>query len=202
LLHLVLKINTIWSKNMRILTVRRNSMRHFILISLLVFLVLLEVSGQNRLNYLKTQLLSADSVIIVSHEATAGIGLVDEKTGKHLPPPKLIVNGRLNETILHEKWVLKNTSIQRLSSIITRPFQDSVIERGMCFIPHHAVVIFKKRKTSFVDICFGCRGIETSRDIKMTAWDIDFRKWEELRDFFKQHGMKFELEFEEDSKDE
>jgi len=177
-------------------------MRYFKLISFLFIIVSLQASGQKSLDFLKTQILTADSVIIVSHEATAGISLVDEKTGKELPLPKLLVNGRLNETIIHEKKVLKDTAIQRLSSIITRPFQDSVIERGMCFIPHHAIVIFKKRKASFVDICFGCRGIETSKDIKMTSLDIDNRKWEELRDFFIQHGMKYELEFEEYSDDE
>jgi hypothetical protein len=171
-------------------------------ISFLFFIMSLQASGQKRLDNLKAQFQSADSVVIVSHEATAGIGLMDEKTGKHLPLPKLIVNSRLNETIIHEKRVLNDTSIQRLNAIITRPFQDSVLEKANCFIPHHAVVIFKKRKASFVDICFGCRGIETSKDIKMTSWDIDNRKWNELIVFFKQHGMKYKLEFEELSDDE
>jgi len=154
-------------------------------------------SSQQRLQILGSKLLAADSVFIVSHEATAGISIVDEKTRRPLPPPKLIVNSQLNAAIIHEKCRLTDTALQRFATIITRPFQDTVIERVMCFIPHHAVVLYSKGKPSYIDMCFGCLGIATSKDITITADDFDFRKWNELVAFFRQKGMIYELDFAE-----
>lgn len=162
------------------------------ILALLIF-CLLAAQGQGRLVHLNSKLLSADSIIIVSHESTAGVSVIDSVTGKYLPHPKLLIKGKLNEQIIHERTTLLDTAVKRLSSIITRPFQDTVIEIGKCFLPHHAIVAFKSNRTSFIDICFGCRRIATSKDIKIVSDDFDNRKWKELIDFFQQYNMRYEL---------
>jgi hypothetical protein len=158
-------------------------MKHSAILILLVFLTLFKASGQDRFAKLKTLMLTSDSIFLVSHESTTGIILVNERTGKKVPLPKLIVNGRLNKSIIHETRIIKDSSIESLINILTRPFQDSIIEIGKCFMPHHAVIIFKKGKISFIDMCFTCKGIETSKDIKLTISDFDDRKWNELMHF-------------------
>lgn len=156
-------------------------------------LLCVRANGQERLSFLKAQLLQADTVLIVSHKQTAGISLIDETTGKELPLPKLVVNGRPNRSIFLEERVIRDTGLQALAQILSRPFEDKTVERAMCFMPHHAVLILKKGKTSFIDICFTCSRLETSRDIRITSDDFDKRKWSELEAFFIQRDMKFML---------
>jgi hypothetical protein len=60
-------------------------------------------------------------------------------------------------------------------------------------MPHHAVLIIKDGKTYFIDICFGCLGIATSQNIRITADDFDKRKWSELETFFLQQNIKYKL---------
>lgn len=134
---------------------------------------------QKRLTALANQIRSADTVLIISHQPTYGIGIIDEKTGKNIPLPKLVVNNQPNRTIIYEERIITDTALLRLTQILIRPFEDTEIERGMCFIPHHAILIIKNNNTSFIDICFGCLGIATSPNIKITADDFDKRKWSE-----------------------
>ena len=148
---------------------------------------------QQRLETLKFKLVHADSVIIVSHETIAGISLVNDLTGRFIPLPKLIVKGRINDKIVHERFRLGDTLVRTLAGIISRSFQDTMVERGMCFLPHHAVIYFKSGKASYVDMCFGCRRIETSEDIKITEFDFDDQKWDELVAFYEQQGIRYEL---------
>ena len=167
-------------------------MRTFITAFLLCFLTHF-ANSQERLTSLKTKLLEADTVLIVSHQQTHGIVIRDEKTGKDIPLPKLVTNNRPNREIIYEERVITDTALHRLTQILTRPFEDTEIEKMMCFMPHHAILIIKNNKTSFIDICFGCLGIETSQNIKMTANDIDKRKWTELEAFFLQQNIKYKL---------
>ena len=167
-------------------------MRHIMLIVIIHFVSVLNGNGQQRLNWLKENLIHADSVLIVSHEATTGMELIDEK-GNVLPMPKLVVNNKLNSRIVHEKKTLADTAIHRLSDILIRPFQDSLVVTAKCFIPHHAIVFYRGRHIHYIDICFGCMKIGTSGYVGVTEEDFDRRKWKELRTYFRQHGLKYEL---------
>jgi hypothetical protein len=166
--------------------------KYFTTISFFLFLGFIHTNAQGGLRRLKSKLLSADSVIIVSHENTAAGNIIDEKTGDTISG-KLLVNGRPNERIIHEKVTLHDSATRKLSRIMARHFQDSVSQVGRCFIPHHAVILFKKGKASFVDLCFGCHSIEATKNIKVTSNDFDSRKWKELIAFYRQHNIQYQM---------
>lgn len=148
--------------------------------------------SQDKSYKIKEVLLNADSVIFVSHEITAGILIQDEKTGKRKPPPRLIVNNKINQSIIHEKLRLKGNDLDSLISILARPFHDTIISVGNCYMPHHTILVMKKSKISFIEICFGCRNYETSKDLNFFE-AFDKRKWEELENFLINHNFKYAL---------
>ena len=166
---------------------------------LTIFILVLSfsaASGQKSLANLRLKLLNADSIVLVSHELTAGIAIIDTVTKKDIPLPKLVNGSKRNEKIIRETVALNDFEKTELIKIITRPFEDSIITRAGCFLPHHAILVYSGKKISFIDVCFGCRGIETSKDIKVTSDDFDDRKWEELFSLFK--GLKFKYELDEE----
>ena len=169
-------------------------MKNLYLISLLFFLAVLNVRGQQRndeLDLLRYRLQSADSVILVSHEATAGISIVDTVTNSRLPLPQLLLNGKLNHKIVREKRALNSPSVEQLSNIVTRPFEDTLVSSANCFVPQHAILIYKKGKASYIDLCFSCQRFVT-KDLESLGY-FDQRKWKELYAFFKQNDMKYKL---------
>ena len=52
----------------------------------------------------------ADSVYIVRHRQTSGISMVGKKTGKNVPFPPLLVDGRPNYSIWQRSIVLKDSN--------------------------------------------------------------------------------------------
>ena len=108
-------------------------------LSLFIFVILLlsiSASGQKSLANLKARMLNADSIVLVSHELTAGIVIVDKVTKKEILLPKLVNGSKRNEKIIHEAMVLNDGERTKLSSIITKPFEDSVISRArLLFTP-------------------------------------------------------------------
>lgn len=173
-------------------------MKYFIFLSAFTFLAFLSANGQKDLAELKAKLLSADSVILVSHETLRHEIWIDVNTGKRVPNPTLIENGEINYKIVNKKIVLNDSAIQRLSKILAKPNTDRLVAIGQGFSPHHAVFIFKNGKFSFVHICFSCGTIETSEDIEIDSSDFNSRKWKELKDFFMKLGMKVDLDYDED----
>jgi len=141
--------------------------------------------------WLRAKLENADTVLLVSHEVTAGIAIVDS-TGKHIPLPKLLIGGKPNYSIIKEQQVLSGAQLDTFIRIFARPFQSRSIEMANCFIPHHAVFVIKNGKTSYVDICFGCQRFEASKDMQQ-LYDFDNRKWTELKDFFVKLGFRYQL---------
>jgi hypothetical protein len=165
-------------------------MRLFTIISILILTFPLTSFAQKDA-WLLTKLKNADTILLVSHEVTAGIAIVDS-TGKHIPLPKLLVGGMPNYSIVKEQRVLSGSQLDTFIKIFARPFQSRTIEMAKCFIPHHAVFIIKNGKTSYVDICFGCQRFETSKDMQQ-LYAFDNRKWKELEDFFVKLGFIYEL---------
>jgi hypothetical protein len=164
--------------------------RLFTIISIFVLTLPLTAFAQKD-TWLQAKLKNADTVMLVSHEVTAGIAIVDS-TGKHIPLPKLIVSGKPNYCIVKEQQVLSGAQLDTFIKIFARPFKSRTIEMAKCFIPHHAVFIIKNGKTSYVDICFGCQGFEVSKDMQQ-LYAFDNRKWRELEDFFVKLGFKYQL---------
>ncbi len=141
---------------------------------------------------LSKSLLESDSIIVASHESTS-YPVDDLKTGKTLPPPELITNGIPNATIIHEQKKLGKKQIKLLDSILTvSAIEDSVA--SLCFQPRHAVFIYKKNQLSFIDFCFDCHSYSVSPDIKERII-LDDTKWKNLFQFFKDMGLKYELDY-------
>ena len=161
------------------------------IISISVFLTLtFNLLGQSTKQFEK--FLKSDSIIIVSHEATDGVLIVNDSTGKRIKPPQLLISGKLNDKIVKERKKLDSLNTSRLIKILKRPFEDKTIEEGNCFIPHHSVLFYKKGKLSYVEICFGCRGFITSKDLEFID-SFDKRKWRQMEVFFKSIGITYEM---------
>jgi hypothetical protein len=135
----------------------------------------------------------ADSVLLVSHELTAGVTIVDEQTGQESLPEPIVVENRLNRKIVRESALLKGENIAQLGALLDRPFADRQITVARCFLPHHAIIVVNKGKASYLDICFDCRRVESSPDIQIDDGDFDTRKWKELLAFFQRQGLQYEL---------
>ena len=140
---------------------------------------------------MQSKLLNADSVLIVSHKATAGEAMIDDNEKIH-PPAKLIVKNKLNQAIIHEIVKITQPALQELSEILIRPFEDSVIEMANCYIPHHTIIIYKNEKISSIEICFDCMRYYASKDLQFNE-SFDKRKWTELNSFFKKQGLEYKL---------
>jgi hypothetical protein len=130
-------------------------------------------------------------VLLVSHDDTQGVSVVDS-AGNKIPLPKLIVQGKPNYEIIRERQIIRGEQLERLVQILDRPFKSRTIEAGKCYMPHHSIFIFKNSKLSYIDLCFWCRGHETSEDLNK-IYEFDNRKWEELERFFESLGFKYKL---------
>ena len=53
-----------------------------------------------------------------------------------------------------------------------------------CFIPRHAIIIYKQHKILYIDICFECLNFETSADIIFGKYVWDRQKWSKLQKYF------------------
>lgn len=166
-------------------------MRLFSIIFFFILAAPLAAFTQKGKDWLREKLKNADTVLVVSHEVTVGIGLVDS-AGNHIPLPKLLVGGKPNYAIFRERQQLSGAQLDTFIKIFARPFQDKGIEMAKCFMPHHAVFIMKSGKISWVDICFGCRRFDTSKDLEK-LYAFDSRKWTELENFLVRLGFKYEL---------
>lgn len=167
-------------------------MRLLTIIAILILTLPLTAYSQKS-KWLRTKLKKADTVLLVSHEATAG--KVMDSIGNPIPIPKLLIGGKPNYSIVKEKRVLSGAQLDTFTKIFARPFRERTIEMSSCFIPHHAIFIIKNGLTSYVDICFSCQRFETSDDMQQ-LYAFDNRKWRELENFFLKLGFKYEL-FEE-----
>jgi len=172
--------------------VGRNQMKQFFLSITLILTICLSASSQDNNDWLIKKIKSADTVLLVSHEVTAGVTIVDDSTGKQLPLPKLTIANKPNYSIIKERQIITDLQLDTLIEILARPFKDHKIEEGKCFMPHHAIFLISNGKTSYFDICFGCHRFDTSKDLSK-IYAFDNRKWTELENFFLKLGFKYEL---------
>lgn len=170
-------------------------MRPVAVLILLLFVVGV-LKAQKRRHSLQDKLLPADSVVVVSHDDT-NMSSVEKGTGKHIPPPRLVLNGRPNQKIIHERKTLADTAVQRLARRFTTNVRTGVIETGKCFMPPHAVFLYHKGQLSFINICFGCERPVVSKGNALGETDFYFQKWDELYTFFIQNGLTYALISEE-----
>ena len=152
---------------------------------------------------LQQKIQSADSVVLISHEVTAeyGVKIVPDwdkrdtsmnlKKWYKLHPPllKFLDKGKLNRKIIKETLALTNTNKTNLSNILLRQVLLKTFNPTKCDEPRHSIIIYKNNQQSYIDICFGCRRIHTSKDIDFSEFYMDDKKWTELEEFFKVNGL-------------
>ena len=147
--------------------------------------------GQSSNNKVYQKFIAADSVILVSH-LTTFIPIVDDSTHERIGSYRLVEKNKVNYKIVKERYQLDKKEIDSVAQIIITPNNDSIIQDIKCFMPHHGILIFKKGKCSYFDICFGCRHFITSKDIKLSD-ELDDKTWNTLESFFRNRKLNYEL---------
>lgn len=161
------------------------------IIFLLCIGLMANVWGQTSQNKLYPKIVQADSVILVSHLTTC-FPNVDSLTKEWLDPLQLVVKNKLNEPIVKERYRLQAKETDSLARLLITPNTDREIEDINCFMPHHGILIYKKGKCSFFDICFTCRHFVTSKDINLSD-ELSNKTWKMLEQFFRVRGLRYEL---------
>jgi hypothetical protein len=162
------------------------------LFSILFLLAPFFCISQNNESWLSLKFKNADSVLLVSHEDTEGITIVDD-AGNRIPLPKLIIKGRPNYKIIKERQIVSGKQLDELIQILDRPIKSG-FDGGKCFIPHQSIFLFKNGRLSYIEVCFLCGRLETSDDLKKID-HFDERQWEELGKLFTRLGFKYKLEY-------
>ena len=142
------------------------------------------MQNHRNMDRLKEILSTADSVSIVSHKLL-------EKYNKYkdIYFPLLLEEEKPNAKIIQEKTVSATANQRELIKILSKE-PTGAAKYAACFTPYHAIFIFKNNVTSYINICFTCQRIETSRNINLREGDFDDDKWELLKKFFKELGIK------------
>jgi hypothetical protein len=155
----------------------------YILLSGLFFLInfaLMEGCGQ-ALTKTTTKIGSfireSDSVILVFHENSNSV------SGE-----TILVDGKLNKSIIKRTVTLSATEKERLGKILARR-PKGLSESATCFDPHHTIAIYRLGRCYPVELCFGCRNTRQPSKIKLSYYDFDDRKWEELSKFFSNRNL-------------
>ena len=177
----------------------------FILCLILTTLLYCTSRGQtqNDRSLLLQKIQSADSVVLISHQTTAEYGgkIVPDWDIRntsmslsrwhelHPPLPSYLIAGKLNRAIIKESLSLNESDRTNLSEILLRNVFLERITFLKCDEPRHSIIIYHGREESYIDICFGCKRIHTSKDIDFSEFYMDERKWTELKYFFKKSGL-------------
>ena len=84
---------------------------------------------------------------------------------------------------------MTNNNKTKLLSILNRKPITDEFKTNNCDEPRHTIIIYQNLKESFIDICFGCKRIHTSKDLTFSESDLDEEKWNELELYFKQNSI-------------
>jgi hypothetical protein len=176
----------------------------FSILSILLIALSLQAQTTNAINKVKQKILEADSVVLISHILTRefapkikrdyekGTKKVNYKKWNSLypPAPSFLINGKINRKIFVETISLTNSEKNSLINILVKRTTSREIKMIQCDVPRHSIIIYKNNKQSYIDICFGCKRINTSNDIAFSVINMDDEKWEDLQGFFIANGIK------------
>ncbi|RYG43310.1 MAG: hypothetical protein EOO01_21540 [Chitinophagaceae bacterium] len=131
-------------------------------------------------------LLNADSVWIASHRSLA---YMSREKGRTKLLYKSILRAETPDTTLfiQQKRIVAREQEELIGLFVETP--DSIQSLpALCFDPHHAVFIFKNGQTRFIDICFGCKVIQTSPGLLLKS-PKNFSTWMNLENWFAAKGL-------------
>ena len=172
------------------LNVVRNSMLRITSTILIVFLSFPLLKAQVIDNTIKRLIQEADSVWIISHEVT-GVYMRDEHDQSK--EVKIVEKGRLRQDLIRESVLLETRNRKLLAEILARPSRDYRVEMAKCFFSNHAIIWKKGSKVSYIDVSFSCQRLRESEDVENHLHSFNNRKWKELKEFFKQRDVTYQL---------
>lgn len=183
-------------------------MNKLIITSLFVLFLLGSCSSQKK-SLIESKMQSADSIVLISHIVTKEYAAapkpdwdardttmnMEKYMELHPPAPPFLKDGQINRAIITEA-VKIDKERDALKSILIRHVTNVDSSKFNCDIPQHTIVLYKSGKQSFIDLCFTCRKVHPSSDIEISEKDFDENKWNSLKSFFQNVGIKenFELE--------
>lgn len=124
---------------------------------------------------------NADTVLLTSHTGYEGTNQIE-----------LVIQGKINRKIIQEEKIIRGSDIDTLISILAIPKPDYDSLSAKCFEPHHTIFILKKTEISYIDLCFHCSNLVTSKDLPDIK-PFGERKWNKLLAFYKKLQLNYEL---------
>jgi hypothetical protein len=133
---------------------------------------------------------AADYIVIASHYST-NYPLRDPVTKKPYTP-KLMIDGKPNDKIIHQKKKLRPAQVRELKNILMTAVENPYKSYTKCFQPRHAVFLYKNQRIEYLDFCFECTGYNRSPEFPVII-AFDEAKWRTLSDFFRKQGISDDL---------
>jgi len=171
--------------------IHRSKVKTIFLIAIFLIFVGCNSYGQSTAESLQKKFRKADSIVLVSHLLTC-VPDRNENTDEFIKPLRLVTNNKVNNKIINGRYVLSSTDIDTLAKLLTEPYTLMEIEDIECFLPHHGILIYFGNKSSYFDICFGCRHFISSKDFKVSDVLMD-ATWVSLELFFINRGLTYRM---------
>ncbi len=137
--------------------------------------------GQSSYNSLREKISNADSILVISYKSKG-----DSIQGLHY----LLQEKDFESSLLKGRHRLNKNRRAELKNILTSG--DKILGRKTTtryFKPRNAILIYKNASMSYIDICFLCGRIDTTKDIDFDDFDIKPDKWKRLKQFFKDFKL-------------
>ncbi|TCJ16203.1 hypothetical protein EPD60_07600 [Flaviaesturariibacter flavus] len=162
-------------------------------LTILAFLTALNAAFGQAHSSLESMILQADRVLLISHDDVF-VGVRKEAVpGEHnnsKPLPALVVNGRLNRSVVKQQKALPKSALEGLIEAFKLPREGYRYTPAKCFEPHHSLVLLRNGQASYVDLCFQCRQLSASQDL--SGEELLF-SWEKVAAYFRKHGLTYRL---------
>ena len=167
---------------------------HYSIVLASIFaLAQLQLIAQITTTTVREAILTADTVLLVSHNLTEQ-RIVDDKIGGQVrKSPPVVLRGRPNKKIIHETALLNSVLKNQLIAILTQPNNEGERNSMRCFLPHHSILLIKNGKTSFIEICFACKNLLASKGVGISDINYPTVMWTQLESFFSSQGIKFQI---------
>ncbi|CAD0007592.1 hypothetical protein [Flavobacterium salmonis] len=108
----------------------------------------------------------------------------------------LLKNGKPNKSIIREKIELDSKLKQELIEVISKQKNDILYDGNYCFEPHHTIFIYRKKKWSYIDLCFGCDHYSYSEDLNINKkyFLVTYEDWRNLEAFFRNQNLNYRMQ--------
>lgn len=144
---------------------------------------------------LSRMFLTADSIEIVSHQDLHLRSTPEEIERGISGYWRAIVDEdhQLNECIVMERTLLDKEAVKELMSIwMRKPDSEVPADKASCFLPHEAILFYRKGLYAYIDICFSCRRYTASPEILSEEEFLQAESdWQQLKTFFIRRGISY-----------